>query len=162
MFMPTVMLIFRKNFTEVIEINTTFRAKQVQEQHVNIGTCNSYVNVRCIVRTVSDTGAGGLNVLRQLCSACDVTAKLQKYQESLKLPCHDADDKKPEGELTKPCDLSYTELTHPEMFAAAVVADERPRTDKPQPVTDVFDFLPIADGGVVETLVKHFSGLDTK
>lgn len=77
MFLPTMMLIFRKNFSEVIEISTTFRAREVQEPntaHALLGTFNSYVNVRCIVRTISDPEHAKLNALRKLCSPPDVSA----------------------------------------------------------------------------------------
>lgn len=46
---PRMMLIFRGNFTRVIEITTTFNATRQGNQMFN-----SYVNVTCIVRNISE------------------------------------------------------------------------------------------------------------
>lgn len=48
---PGMMLIFRENFTEVIEISTTFTARQRRGK-----VFHSYVHVACIVRRIIDRG----------------------------------------------------------------------------------------------------------
>ena len=46
--MPSMMLIFRGNFTEVVEITTTFTATPREDQRFN-----SYIHVTCIVRRIT-------------------------------------------------------------------------------------------------------------
>lgn len=45
---PSMMLIFRGNFTEVVEITTTFKAMPKEDQQFD-----SYIHVTCIVRKIS-------------------------------------------------------------------------------------------------------------
>ena len=45
---PSMMLIFRGNFTEVVEITTTFEATLMEDQQFE-----SYIHVICIVRKIS-------------------------------------------------------------------------------------------------------------
>ena len=45
---PSMMLIFRENFTEVVEITTTFKATPREDQQFD-----SYIHVTCIVREIS-------------------------------------------------------------------------------------------------------------
>ena len=52
---PSMMVIFRKNFTELIEITTTFNATR-REEHM----FNSYVHVACTVRDISEDEDGQL------------------------------------------------------------------------------------------------------
>ena len=47
--MPSMMLIFRNNFTELIEITTTFNTTRREEHRFN-----SYVHVACIVREIRE------------------------------------------------------------------------------------------------------------
>ena len=56
-----MMLIFRKNFTELIEFSTTFSAGERPE--LGVGTFKSFVNVRCIVRELKENG--GLTPLQE-------------------------------------------------------------------------------------------------
>lgn len=56
--MPSMMFIFRNNFTELIEITTTFSATR-REKH----RFNSYVNVACIVREIRE-GEDGPHTIR--------------------------------------------------------------------------------------------------
>lgn len=48
--MPSMMLIFRANFTEVVEITTTFTATPRGEQRFD-----SYIHVACIVRKITES-----------------------------------------------------------------------------------------------------------
>lgn len=48
--MPSMMLIFRANFTEVVEITTTFTATPREEQQFG-----SYIHVACIVRKITES-----------------------------------------------------------------------------------------------------------
>ncbi|XP_068684658.1 uncharacterized protein [Montipora foliosa] len=52
--MPRMMLIFRENFTEVVEITTTFTATPREEQQFS-----SYIHVICIVRKISKPSEEG-------------------------------------------------------------------------------------------------------
>ena len=52
--MPSMMLIFRPNFTEVVEITTTFTATRRIEQQFN-----SYIHVICIVRKIVEEDNDG-------------------------------------------------------------------------------------------------------
>ena len=51
---PSMMLIFRGNFTEVVEITTTFKATLKEDQQFK-----SYIHVICIVREISKEGNDG-------------------------------------------------------------------------------------------------------
>ena len=85
-YMPlTMMLIFRQNFTEVIEISTTLQAG-LRQQYV-AGTFQSFANVRCIVRSISNPEHDSLNLLKALKN--DPSSILSKYQLALKLPTLD-------------------------------------------------------------------------
>ena len=56
--MPSMMLIFRNNFTELIEITTTFNTTRREEHRFN-----SYVHVACIVREIRE-GEDGPHTIR--------------------------------------------------------------------------------------------------
>ena len=85
-YMPiTMMLIFRKNFTEVIEISTTLQAG-LRPQY-GPGIFQSFANVRCIVRSISNPEHDSLNLLKALKN--DPSKILSKYQLALKLPTVD-------------------------------------------------------------------------
>lgn len=54
-FLPSMMLIINHNFTQVVEITTTFRAERRQEQ-INLFHC--YIHVVCIVRKIKASTDG--------------------------------------------------------------------------------------------------------
>ena len=82
--MPTtMMLIFRRNFTEVIEISTNFQARDISAPDVIPGTFQSYVNVRCIVREIHNPEHSSLKLFKSL--KHDARDILQKYQQGLHL-----------------------------------------------------------------------------
>ena len=156
--MPSMVLIFRRNFSEVIEISTTFKALEVKKPRVAIGTFDSYVNVRCIVRSISDPEDDILASLRKIVSGCDFYDKMKMYQKVLE-SAHYRDnaesDDESESESTKPCDLSYTELPHPEEVEHAATDTQPPgpvkRKMKGTP-TDLFEILPTPNDDKVKVI----------
>ncbi|XP_067048774.1 uncharacterized protein [Acropora muricata] len=58
---PSMMLIFRGNFTEVVEITTTFKATPKENQEFD-----SYIHVICIVRKISTNEGNDGRFTRQL------------------------------------------------------------------------------------------------
>lgn len=58
---PSMMLIFRGNFTEVVEITTTFEATPGEDQQIK-----SYIHVICIVREISTKEGDDGTFTRQL------------------------------------------------------------------------------------------------
>lgn len=82
--MPTtMMLIFRQNFAEVIEISTNFQARNLSAPNMIPGTFQSYVNVRCIVRDIRNPEHSSLKLFKALKD--DAHGILQKYQQGLQL-----------------------------------------------------------------------------
>ena len=87
--MPSMMLIFRNNFTELIEITTTFDATR-REKH----RFNSYVHVACIVREIREGEDGPhtihLKALMQPCNISveyfDLVIKLRNEEDAKNLP----------------------------------------------------------------------------
>ena len=79
----TMMLIFRRNFAEVIEISTNFKVKLVSAPNVMPGTFQSYVNVRCIVHDIRDPNQSSLQFFKALKD--DARGILRKYQQDLQL-----------------------------------------------------------------------------
>jgi hypothetical protein len=65
-YMQSMMLIFRRDFTEVIEIGTTFQAGYRPYAQFGFGTFQSNAHVRCIVRDVTNPDHDGLRFLRAL------------------------------------------------------------------------------------------------
>jgi hypothetical protein len=61
-----MMLIFRRDFTEVIEIGTSLRARHRPDTPTGPGTFHSYAHVHCIVRSVTNAEHDGLKFLRAL------------------------------------------------------------------------------------------------
>ena len=53
-FLPSMMLIIDSNFTQVVEITTTFRAKRLPRE---INLFHGYIHVVCIVRSIDEEGA---------------------------------------------------------------------------------------------------------
>jgi hypothetical protein len=64
--MQNMMLIFRRDFTEVIEIGTSLQAGHRPNTHSGPGTFESNAHVRCIVRSVTNPEHDGLKFLRAL------------------------------------------------------------------------------------------------
>ena len=83
---PTMMLIFRNNFSEVIEFNTSFKARYRPD--ISTGTYQSYVNVRCVVRRILNTEHESLQYLKSLKRNSSVQT-LNTYEDSWKLPKDD-------------------------------------------------------------------------
>ena len=87
--MPSMMLIFRNNFTELIEITTTFDATR-REKH----RFNSYVHVACIVREIREGEDGPhtihLKALMQPFNISveyfDLVIKLRNEEDAKNLP----------------------------------------------------------------------------
>ena len=79
-YMPlTMMLIFRQNFTEAIEISTTLQAGQ--RPWYGAGTFQSFANVRCIVRRISNPEHSSLKLLKAL--KHDPSKILSQYRQVL-------------------------------------------------------------------------------
>ena len=95
---PTMMLIFRNNFSEVIEFSTSFKARYRPD--IRIGTYQSYVNVRCVVRRIRNTEHESLQFLKSLKRDSSVRI-LKVYEDSRKLP-EDDEIKDPRIEIENP------------------------------------------------------------
>ena len=83
---PTMMLIFRNNFSEVIEFSTSLKTRYRPD--ISTGTYQSYVNVRCIVRRIRNTEHDSLQYLKSLKRNSSVQT-LNTYEDSWKLPKDD-------------------------------------------------------------------------
>ena len=95
---PTMMLIFRNNFSEVIEFSTSFKARYRPD--IRIGTYQSYVNVRCIVRRIRNTEHESIQYLKSLKGDSSVQI-LNTYEDNWKLP-EDDEIEDPKIEIKDP------------------------------------------------------------
>ena len=110
---PTMMLVFQNNFTRVIEFGTTFRARYRTD--LEAGTYQSYVNVRCVVRNISNNEHISVKMLKALASGEteSIMPKLREFVSVLKLPADDEiDDPRP-----APQDISSHQQSPPETIA---------------------------------------------
>ena len=77
--MPSMMLIFRENFTEVVEITTTFNATPKENQ-----VFHSYIHVICIVREISPSKEGNDGKFTRRLKELMVPVEIQEeYFESM-------------------------------------------------------------------------------
>ncbi len=77
--MPSMMLIFRDNFTELVEITTTFTATSMGGQEFN-----SYIHVTCIVRKIIEGDHEDGSFTKQLKELMQPVHIQAKYYEGLK------------------------------------------------------------------------------
>ena len=83
--MQNMMLIFRRNFTEIIEIGTSLQARHQPNTPSGPGTFHSNAHVRCIVRCVSNPEHDGLKFLRILKNTSGYQHECMKLAELLHL-----------------------------------------------------------------------------
>ena len=92
--MTTMMLIFRKGFSEVIEFTTNMRARDVSGMKCGphraesdvypLGTFQSYVNVKCFVRIIKNPNHDSLRLFKALHGGTDGPQEiLRNYQKEL-------------------------------------------------------------------------------
>ena len=92
--MTTMMLIFRKGFSEVIEFTTNMRARDVSGMKCGphraesdvypLGTFQSYVNVKCFVRIIKRPNHDSLRLFKALHGGTDGAKEiLRNYQKGL-------------------------------------------------------------------------------
>ena len=91
-YMPqTMMLIFRRDFSECIEFSTSLKVRYRPD--IEVGTYQSYANVRCIVRRITNTEHESLDALKLMkagsSSQITVIATLKKYEDDWNLPDQD-------------------------------------------------------------------------
>lgn len=151
----TMMLIFRRNFTKVIEISTNFQARDLSAPNVIPGTFQSYVNVRCIVRDIRNPEHSSLKLFKSLKQdACDI---LQKYQQGLhfsELPCvpyvsEFADQSYDESDSEEEEDKGWDSLLQSSDVITTTVAPP-----------NAFHLL--QEAPVMERLIMHLSEFDLK
>lgn len=163
-YMPlTMMLIFRQNFTEVIEISTTLQAGH--RPQYGVGTYQSFVNVRCIVRRVSNPEHGSLKLLMALKN--DPSEILWRYQQALNLPNFDLIGEPGTAETSEESDVrddEVDEVSDSEADISYVQAEINPTCDTPNQATipqppNLFSDVPRAALPVIHRLGNHFATL---
>ena len=89
--MTTMMFVFRRGFSEVIEFTTNMSARDVSGMVCGphggtypLGTFQSYVNVKCFVRKIKNPNHDSLRLLKALCGGTEGAQEiLRNYQKGL-------------------------------------------------------------------------------